>query len=79
MRATQNSLPFASCVQKPRGDALRRARSFVVERQHEEHRYKGRLVRGWSEDDGYFYAESPDDDPGSKHTVSDSTRRSKQA
>lgn len=48
-------------------DAAKRARSFVIEREHQEHRYKGRFVRGWSEDDGYFYAESPDDDPGSKH------------
>ncbi len=48
-------------------DALRRARSIVMEREHNEDRYKGRFVRGWSEDDGYFYAESPDEDPGSAH------------
>lgn len=48
-------------------DAARRARSIVIEREHEEHRSKGRFVRGWSEDDGFFYAESPDVDPGSKH------------
>lgn len=47
--------------------ALRQARSFVIEREHEEHRYKGRFVRGWSEEDGFFYAESPDEDPGSLH------------
>lgn len=50
-------------------DALRRGRNLVIEREHDEHRYKGRFVRGWSEDDGYFYSESPDDDPGSKHRV----------
>lgn len=49
--------------------AIKEARSFVIEREHQEHRYKGRFVRGWSEDDGYFYAESPDEDPGSNHRV----------
>lgn len=48
-------------------DALKRARSIVMEREHSDDRYKGRFVRGWSEDDGYFYAESPDEDPGSAH------------
>lgn len=52
-------------------DALRRARSIVIEREHHEGQYKGRFVRGWSEDDGYFYAESPDEDPGSRHRAGD--------
>lgn len=50
-------------------DSMRRARAIVIERVNEEHRYKGRLLRGWSEEDGFFYAESPDEDPGSKHRV----------
>lgn len=41
-------------------DAVRRARNFVIEREHDEHRYKGRFIRGWSEDDGFFWTESPD-------------------
>lgn len=48
-------------------DSLRRARTLVIERQHESDRYKGRFLRGWSEDDGFFHASSLDEDPGSKH------------
>lgn len=66
-RDTPIGITFTAADAATFWDAARRARTIVIERTHEEHRYKGRFIRGWSEDDGYFYAESPDVDPGSKH------------
>jgi hypothetical protein len=37
--------------------ALKRARAYIEERTNEPHRYKGRFLRSWSEDEGYLYPE----------------------